>query len=282
MPLEINGQLGNVGVPVSTYHAGNVAHPAFDWLGFAQHTVRALLHRDIKALEHLLLGSNGYVWVTDFGLAKARNGGPSPDRRGCRHPALHGSERFVKTPVSPRSDVYGLGALYELLTLHRRSRSNKVGACRFSPARVRATVSASSSGGFRQFKGDDRTHDAQGSNRRYATAACRYGRRSGSIIEDRPRQATFPRRNSRLEVGGKPGAWPGLSWPCSHIAIFRQDYRCVNSSPARAADRRGQSGSPTRHRKPSGRSPASWRTARGTSLDLIEPTDPEQVRAVAE
>ncbi len=77
------------------------------------------LHRDIKP-SNLLLDTQGTVWVTDFGLAKASDSEPENlTRTGDVVGTLRymAPERF-KGKGDARSDLYALGlTLYELLTL---------------------------------------------------------------------------------------------------------------------------------------------------------------------
>jgi len=76
-----------------------------------------VLHRDIKP-SNLLLDTEGAVWVTDFGLAKAE-GMDELTHTGDIVGTLRymAPERF-SGKSDPRSDVYSLGlTLYELLTL---------------------------------------------------------------------------------------------------------------------------------------------------------------------
>ncbi len=78
---------------------------------------QGVLHRDIKP-SNLLLDTQGTLWITDFGLAKADD---SDDL--TRTGDLVGTLRYMaperlRGRADARSDVYGLGAtLYEMLAL---------------------------------------------------------------------------------------------------------------------------------------------------------------------
>ncbi|MCI0462936.1 MAG: protein kinase [Gemmataceae bacterium] len=78
---------------------------------------QGILHRDIKP-SNLLLDTQGNVWVTDFGLAKAA------DSQDLTHSGdIVGTVRYLaperfQGKADARSDLYALGlTLYELLTL---------------------------------------------------------------------------------------------------------------------------------------------------------------------
>src|SRR5262249_54426696 len=78
---------------------------------------QGILHRDIKP-SNLLLDTQGTVWVTDFGLAKAA------DSEDLTHTGdIVGTLRYMAPerfggPCDVRSDIYALGlTLYELLTM---------------------------------------------------------------------------------------------------------------------------------------------------------------------
>ena len=78
---------------------------------------QGIVHRDIKP-SNLLLDTQGTVWITDFGLAKAEGTdeltGPGDLLGTLRYMA---PERF-QGQADPRSDVYSLGlTLYEMATL---------------------------------------------------------------------------------------------------------------------------------------------------------------------
>jgi WD40 repeat protein/serine/threonine protein kinase len=85
-------------------------------LAYAHH--QGILHRDIKP-SNLLVDTQGIVWITDFGLAKA-----TEERDNLTHTGdLVGTLRYMaperfEGQADARSDLYALGlTLYELLTL---------------------------------------------------------------------------------------------------------------------------------------------------------------------
>ena len=78
--------------------------------------MRGIIHRDIKP-SNLLLDTEGIVWITDFGLAKAE------DEALTRTGDIVGTLRYMaperfRGRADARADVYSLGlSLYELLVL---------------------------------------------------------------------------------------------------------------------------------------------------------------------
>jgi WD40 repeat protein/serine/threonine protein kinase len=84
--------------------------------GLAYAHARGIVHRDIKP-SNLLLDTQGVVWITDFGLAKASDDGLTQTGDILGTVRYMAPERF-RGEGDGRADVYGLGlTLYELLTL---------------------------------------------------------------------------------------------------------------------------------------------------------------------
>src|SRR5262249_10895221 len=84
--------------------------------GLAYAHARGILHRDIKP-SNLLLDTQGVVWITDFGLAKAGDDGLTQTGDILGTLRYMAPERF-RGEGDARADVYALGlTLYELLIL---------------------------------------------------------------------------------------------------------------------------------------------------------------------
>jgi WD40 repeat protein/serine/threonine protein kinase len=78
---------------------------------------QGILHRDIKP-SNLLLDTQGTVWVTDFGLAKAADGEDLTLTGDVVGTLRYLAPERLQGKSDPRGDVYSLGiTLYELLTL---------------------------------------------------------------------------------------------------------------------------------------------------------------------
>jgi WD40 repeat protein len=85
--------------------------------GLAYAHARGVVHRDVKP-SNLLLDTDGIVWITDFGLAKADDDGLTATGDILGTLRYMAPERF-RGAGDARADVYSLGmTLYELLTLH--------------------------------------------------------------------------------------------------------------------------------------------------------------------
>jgi WD40 repeat protein len=84
--------------------------------GLAYAHARGIVHRDIKP-SNLLLDTQGVVWITDFGLAKASDDGLTQTGDILGTVRYMAPERF-RGEGDGRADVYALGlTLFELLTL---------------------------------------------------------------------------------------------------------------------------------------------------------------------
>ena len=108
--------LSSVESSYRTFHRGvaQIGRQAAAALAHAH--ARGVVHRDIKP-SNLLLDTDGVLWVTDFGLAKAEDDGLT--RTGDLVGTLRymAPERF-RGEAGACADIYALGlTLYELLTL---------------------------------------------------------------------------------------------------------------------------------------------------------------------
>jgi serine/threonine protein kinase len=101
--------------PFAAEDASRIAAEAAAGLGHAH--AAGIVHRDVKP-ENLLLGPGDGVKIADFGIAHALDGTRLTSTGTVLGTAAYlAPEQARGEPVSPATDVYGLGAvLYELLT----------------------------------------------------------------------------------------------------------------------------------------------------------------------
>jgi serine/threonine protein kinase len=94
----------------------NIINQLASALDFAHQ--RGLVHRDIKP-SNAFIGADDHVTLTDFGIAKALQGGAQMTRTGTMvgTPEYMSPEQAEGRPIDQRSDNYSLGVmLYQLLT----------------------------------------------------------------------------------------------------------------------------------------------------------------------
>src|SRR5215472_11420951 len=102
------------GGPLDPAHAMDVVAQAA--VGLAAAHEAGLVHRDIKS-ANLLLGPDGQVKITDFGIAHAAGSAPLTQTGTLvGTPAYLAPERAAGGPATPASDLYSLGVVgYECL-----------------------------------------------------------------------------------------------------------------------------------------------------------------------
>jgi serine/threonine protein kinase/Tfp pilus assembly protein PilF len=101
--------------PMTVDRALNVASQVGGGLAAAH--AKGIVHRDIKC-SNILIGSDGGVRITDFGIARMRGAKEiSKTTTGVGTPAYMSPEQARSEPVDHRSDIWSLGVcLYEMLT----------------------------------------------------------------------------------------------------------------------------------------------------------------------
>jgi WD40 repeat protein/Flp pilus assembly protein TadD len=117
--VHLPGQAGQAALSDSGRHYWqSVARMGIQVAGALEYAnSQGIVHRDIKP-SNLLLDTQGTVWVTDFGLAKATTDGENLTHTGDIVGTLRymAPERF-QGQADARGDIYSLGlTLYELLT----------------------------------------------------------------------------------------------------------------------------------------------------------------------
>jgi hypothetical protein len=105
--------------PVAVRETVRIVVNVADTLGYAHR--QGIVHRDIKP-ANILLGRDGRVYVTDFGVALDVTGSDG-DRPGIGTAAYMSPEQAVSQPakrVDGRTDIYSLGVVFHELLTGRR------------------------------------------------------------------------------------------------------------------------------------------------------------------
>ncbi len=104
------------GEPLSESEAARIAISVLDALGYAHE--RRIIHRDVKP-ANILLGDDGVVKLTDFGLAEALGSG-SVAGGGGTYPYMAPEDFSEDASSDRRSDLWAVGVLlFEMLTGRR-------------------------------------------------------------------------------------------------------------------------------------------------------------------
>ena len=87
---------------------------------------RGVIHRDIKP-SNIMLTLDNDVRIIDFGIALIKDSAISRIEGIAGSPSYMSPEQVQSAEITPRSDIYSLGAvMYELITGHRPFRSNSL------------------------------------------------------------------------------------------------------------------------------------------------------------
>jgi serine/threonine-protein kinase len=112
---NMQSYLYKLGGPVSIRHALHFLKPLTAALTYAHG--EGVIHRDIKP-ANILLGNNGQVYLTDFGIARLLNEASTLTHdKSIGSPLYMAPEQLQGRPVSLAADVYALGVLlYQMFT----------------------------------------------------------------------------------------------------------------------------------------------------------------------